>query len=40
MCGAGTALIGMAAACTDLQAELLRTHLEQRSARVPGASAR
>ena len=31
MCGAGAALIGMAAACTDLQAELLRTHREGRT---------
>ncbi len=31
MCGAGAALIGMAAACTDLQAELLRTHAAGRT---------
>src|SRR5262249_20106160 len=31
MCGAGAALIGMAAACTGLQAELLRSHREGRA---------
>ena len=31
MCGARSALIGMAAACTTLQAELLHAHVEGRS---------
>ncbi len=31
ICGAQSALIGMAAACVEIQAELLRTHLEGRS---------
>jgi len=31
MCGAGAALIGMAAACIEIQADLLRTHLQGRS---------
>jgi 4-hydroxy-tetrahydrodipicolinate synthase len=38
MCGAQAALIGMAAACTDLQAELLRTHREGRTREFLGLS--
>lgn len=40
MCGAKAALIGMAAACTTVQARLLRSHLEGRSSEFLALSPR